>query len=107
MKDKNFLGTTFFHCFYFRSNSSFLRDKVALNFILLTYTLILTARVCAKEPVIAHGEVQCRNHEKVYGNLCEVVCGDGYQVQGMPSVGCDTNGNWGTMPVCKGILCIT
>ena len=71
--------------------------------LLLINTILLTARACAKEPVIAHGEVQCINGEKVYGNLCEAVCDDGYQVHGIHIVGCDTNGKWGTMPVCKGI----
>ena len=81
--------------------------KVMKHFKLLSInTILLTARACAKEPVIAHGEVQCLNGEKVYGNLCEAVCDDGYQVNGIRIVSCDKNGKWGTMPVCKGIHCV-
>ncbi|XP_060568379.1 uncharacterized protein LOC132726983 [Ruditapes philippinarum] len=61
-------------------------------------------RSCDKAPTIAHGEVQCLNGKQVYGNLCEVVCDDGYQVHGMHIVGCNVNGKWGTMSVCKDVL---
>ncbi|XP_053382454.1 uncharacterized protein LOC123540032 [Mercenaria mercenaria] len=61
-------------------------------------------KACAKAPSIPHGEVQCLNNKVVYDNLCEAVCNDGFQVHGMHIMGCDTNGKWGTTPVCKDVL---
>lgn len=63
----------------------------------------ILAKPCNKKPTIDNGDITCRHESPTFGDMCAVVCKDGYRVKGFNLLGCDKTGIWGTLPVCEGL----